>query len=108
MVATENRFVDERDGGLTSPTYWLGFLPMKFDDITDPIERRLADGLTSLPRSPDNWIGRRPPTRVCRRPRPTFCASLPVARRATYRRSAHIRGSQATASDAVSTLETNR
>ena len=33
---------------LTSPAYWLGFLPMKFDDITDPIERRLADGLTRL------------------------------------------------------------
>ena len=81
---------------------------MKFDDITDPIERRLADGLTRLAavaRQLD-WqtaadAGLSPTQADILR----FVAGRPEGARLTAV-AAHIGVRKATASDAVSTLET--
>ena len=81
---------------------------MKFDEITDPIERRLADGLTRLAavaRQLD-WqtaadAGLSPTQADILR----FVASRPKGARLTAV-AAHIGVRKATASDAVSTLET--
>ena len=81
---------------------------MKFDEITDPIERRLADGLTRLAavaRQLD-WqtaadAGLSPTQADILR----FVASRPAGARLTAV-AAHIGVRKATASDAVSTLET--
>jgi DNA-binding MarR family transcriptional regulator len=95
------------DRDLTAPAFWLGFLSMNFDQMSEPLDRRLADGLTRLAavaRQLD-WqaaaaAGLSPTQADILR----FIAYRPEGARLTAA-AAHVGVRKATASDAVAALE---